>query len=32
MWYLMEQLVWFLLVAFVVGLVVGWVTTTHKSV
>jgi hypothetical protein len=32
MWYLMEQLVWFLLVAFVVGLVVGWVTTTRKPV
>lgn len=27
MWYLIEQLFWFLLIAFVIGLVVGWVTS-----
>ncbi len=31
--YLVEQLFWFLLIAFIIGLVVGWVTfETRKSV
>ncbi len=32
MWYLIEQLFWFLLIAFVIGLIVGWVTSTKKPV
>ncbi len=32
MWYLIEQLFWFLLVAFVIGLIVGWVTSEKKPV
>jgi len=31
MWYLIEQLFWFLLIAFVIGLIVGWVTSKKKS-
>jgi hypothetical protein len=31
MFYLIEQLVWFLLVAFVLGLLVGWITSTPRS-
>lgn len=27
MWYLIEQYVWFLLAAFAIGVVVGWITT-----
>lgn len=27
MWYLVEQYVWFLVVAFIIGLIVGWWTT-----
>lgn len=30
MWYLIEQLFWFLLIAFVIGLIVGWVTSEKK--
>lgn len=30
MWYLIEQLFLFLLIAFIVGLVVGWVTSGKK--
>jgi hypothetical protein len=30
MWYLIEQLFWFLLIAFVIGLIVGWVTSQKK--
>lgn len=30
MWYLIEQMFWFLLIAFVVGLIVGWVTSRKK--
>ncbi len=29
--YLIEQLFWFLLIAFVVGLVVGWMTFTFRK-
>jgi hypothetical protein len=32
MWYLIEQLFWFLLVAFVIGMIVGWVTSEKKPV
>lgn len=32
MWYLIEQLFWFLLIAFVIGLIVGWVTSEKKPV
>lgn len=24
MWYLVEQYIWFLLIAFIIGLIVGW--------
>lgn len=27
MWYLVEQYIWFLLIAFIIGLIVGWWTT-----
>ena len=30
MWYLVEQYVWFLLIAFVIGLVVGWMTMEKR--
>ena len=32
MWYLIEQLFLFLAIAFVVGLIVGWVTSEKKPV
>jgi len=32
MWYLIEQLFLFLVIAFVVGLIVGWVTSEKKPV
>jgi len=31
MWYLIEQLFWFLLIAFVIGLIVGWITSQKKT-
>jgi hypothetical protein len=31
MWYLIEQLAWFLVIAFLIGLIVGWVTSKKKS-
>lgn len=31
MWYLIEQFIWFLLIAFVIGLIVGWVTSRRKQ-
>ena len=31
MWYLVEQYVWFLLAAFVVGLIVGWITMEKRG-
>lgn len=31
MWYLVEQLFWLLLIAFVVGLVVGWMTSGRQQ-
>ena len=30
MWYLVEQYVWFLLIAFVIGLIVGWMTMEKR--
>lgn len=30
MWYLVEQYIWFLLIAFVIGLVVGWMTMEKR--
>ena len=32
MWYLIEQLFVFLVIAFVIGLIVGWVTSEKKPV
>ena len=32
MWYLIEQLFLFLVSAFVIGLIVGWVTSEKKPV
>ncbi len=32
MWYLIEQMIVFLLIAFVIGLLVGWVTSEKKPV
>jgi len=32
MWYLIEQLFLFLVIAFVIGLIVGWVTSEKKPV
>lgn len=31
MWYLVEQLFWLLLIAFIVGLVVGWMTSGRQQ-
>lgn len=30
MWYLATKLIWFLLIAFVIGIVVGWMTSSKK--
>ncbi len=30
MWYLIEQLFWFLAIAFFVGICVGWVYSRHR--
>ena len=32
MWYLVEQYIWFLLIAFVIGLIVGWMTMEKRRV
>ena len=31
MWYLAEQYIWFLLIAFAIGLAVGWWTTEIRN-
>ena len=31
MWYLVEQLFWLLLIALVIGIIVGWMTAGRKS-
>ena len=31
MYYLIEQLIWFLLVAFAIGMIVGWVTSQSRG-
>jgi len=30
MWYLVEQYFWFLIAAFIIGLIVGWWTTQNR--
>ena len=32
MWYLITQLFWLLLIAMVIGIIVGWMTTDRKRV
>lgn len=32
MWYLVEQYFWFLILAFIIGLIVGWWTTQKRVV
>jgi len=32
MWYLIEQYFWFLLAAFIIGLIVGWWTSEVRKV
>ena len=31
MWYLVEQYIWFILFAFVIGIIVGWWTTEKRK-
>lgn len=31
MWYLVEQYIWFLLLAFIIGLIVGWWTSEKRA-
>ena len=31
MWYLITKLAWFLIIAFIIGLYVGWTTTTPRK-
>lgn len=31
MWYLVEQYIWFLLLAFIIGLIVGWWTSEKRK-
>lgn len=31
MWYLAEQYIWFLIIAFIIGLIVGWWATEKRK-